>query len=161
MKSWAFRRFPIGAEPVRDQGTHFRVWAPVHGQVTVVERVRGSRAPGTVHVLQPEAGGYHAGLVPSLQAGSLYSVQLDEEELWLPDPASRFQPEGPHGPSQVVDPHAYCWHDAGFPGLGPTGHVLYELHIGTFTTEGTYRAARAPPRAQASGRHHNRVDACG
>jgi maltooligosyltrehalose trehalohydrolase len=69
--------------------------------------------------------------VPSLQAGSLYSLQLDKEETLYPDPASRFQPEGPHGPSQVVDPHAYRWNDAGFTGLRHTGHVIYELHIGT------------------------------
>jgi maltooligosyltrehalose trehalohydrolase len=94
-------------------------------------------------MLQPEAGGYHAGLVPSLQVGSLYSLQLDEEEPLFPDPASRFQPEGPHGPSQVVDPHAYRWNDTGFTGLRPTGQVIYELHIGTFTKEGTYRAASA------------------
>jgi maltooligosyltrehalose trehalohydrolase len=92
-------------------------------------------------VLQPEEGGYHSGLVKFLHVGSLYSLRLDEEETLFPDPASRFQPEGPHGPSQVVDPHAYRWSDTGFTGLRHTGHVIYELHIGTFTRAGTYRAA--------------------
>jgi maltooligosyltrehalose trehalohydrolase len=135
------RRFPIGAELVHDQGTHFRVWAPACRQVAVVERQSGSQMPGKAYVLKPEAGGYHAGLVESLQAGSLYSLRLDEAETLFPDPASRFQPEGPHGPSQVVDPHAYRWNDTGFTGLRHTGQVIYELHMGTFTREGTYRAA--------------------
>ena len=60
----------------------------------------------------------------------------------LPDPASRFQPDGPHGASAVVDPAAFSWTDSGWPGIKLEGQVLYEMHIGTFTKEGTWNAAR-------------------
>ena len=59
----------------------------------------------------------------------------------LPDPASRFQPEGPHGPSEVVDPAAFRWTDGDWAGVPARGQVIYELHVGTFTPEGTYAAA--------------------
>ena len=59
----------------------------------------------------------------------------------MPDPCSRFQPEGPHGPSQVVDRLAYQWRDENWGGIGLEGLVLYELHVGTFTPEGTFVAA--------------------
>jgi len=59
----------------------------------------------------------------------------------FPDPASRFQPQGPHGPSRVVDPAPFPWTDAGWRGIGPDGQVIYELHVGTFTREGTWEAA--------------------
>ena len=61
----------------------------------------------------------------------------------FPDPASRWQPEGPHGPSEVVAPDAYEWNDQAWPGVDARGQVLYELHVGTFTPEGTYAAAEA------------------
>ncbi|ACG74984.1 malto-oligosyltrehalose trehalohydrolase [Anaeromyxobacter sp. K] len=129
------RRLAAGAE-VADGGVHFRVWAPACAQVEV--RLEGARAG--CHALAAEPGGWHAGLVPGLGDGARYRYRLDGGAAY-PDPASRFQPEGPHGPSQVVDPSRFGWTDAGWRGLRPRGQVLYELHVGTFTPEGTWAAA--------------------
>jgi maltooligosyltrehalose trehalohydrolase len=73
----------------------------------------------------------------------LYSLRLDGEEKLYPDPVSRFQPEGHDGPSQIVDPDAYAWSDKAWGGPQRRGQVIYEMHIGTFTAEGTWRAAAA------------------
>src|SRR5690606_8395514 len=137
------RRFPIGAEVFPGHGTHFRVWAPQHRRVYVVERRPHDPEPGRAHPLVAEAGGYHAGWVPSFTEGSLYSFRLGDGSALYPDPAAKFQPEGPHGPSQVVDHGRYHWKHGDFAGASREGsHVLYEMHIGTFTREGTYAAAR-------------------
>ncbi|HZZ91803.1 MAG TPA: malto-oligosyltrehalose trehalohydrolase [Usitatibacter sp.] len=137
------RRLPVGAELQPAGGVHFRVWAPHRKDVDVV--LEGPHAvdsgPGVSrHRLQPEPGGYHSGLVTEARAGSLYRYRLDEGESF-PDPASRFQPEGPHGPSQVVDPGAYAWSDGAWRGAALPGQVIYEMHAGTFTREGTWRGA--------------------
>lgn len=98
-------------------------------------------ATGSVHrtaELSAESGGYFSGLVPEARPGSLYRLKLDSGSF--PDPASRFQPEGPHGPSQVIDP-AFAWTDDNWRGLPAREWVLYELHLGTFTSEGTWAAA--------------------
>ncbi len=134
------RRLPIGAE-VSGSGVHFRVWAPARTAVTVVERRLGSNESWGEHPLTSEGNGYYSGLVPSLEHGSLYSLKLDDEEQLYPDPASRFQPEGVHGPSQVVEPRRYRWQDGAFRGPYSSIRAIYELHVGTFTREGTFRAA--------------------
>ena len=92
--------------------------------------------------LAPEAGGYFAGVVRELRAGDRYRFRLDDDPKIYPDPASRFQPDGPHGPSEVVDPRAFRL-DATATGAASAarGQVIYELHVGTFTREGTYAAA--------------------
>ncbi len=87
--------------------------------------------------------GYFSGSVASASPGSLYQFKLDNDERLYPDPESRFQPEGPHGPSQVVDPKAFHWTDKRWKGINAQGQILYELHLGTFTAEGTWNAARA------------------
>ena len=129
------RRLPIGAEYRGARGTHFRVWAPAARRVEVV--FEGGPAP---IALQPEPGGYHAALVAGAKPGTRYRFRLDGGDAF-PDPASRWQPEGPHGPSEVVAPDTYEWKDAGWRGVGAKGQVLYEMHVGTFTPEGTYAAA--------------------
>jgi maltooligosyltrehalose trehalohydrolase len=91
--------------------------------------------------LEPEADGYFSTLVEQAQAGMRYHYALDGQESAYPDPASRFQPEGPHGPSQVVDPGTFLWTDATWQGLCLEGQVIYEMHIGTFTPAGTWTAA--------------------
>ncbi len=134
------RRYPIGAE-VSSAGVSFRVWAPKHKQVTVV--MEAGRGP-TELVLTPEPDGegYFSGVAANGQAGMRYRFRLDNESKLFPDPASRFQPEGPHGPSQVVDPHTYHWNDSQWTGApADQPHVVYEMHIGTFTKAGTWRAA--------------------
>lgn len=130
------RRLPIGAEPLPQGGTHFRVWAPRRRQVAVVLEAGGT------FPLDAEEQGYFAAVVPEAQPGARYRLRLDADERLLPDPASRFQPEGPHGPSQVVDPAAFHWTDADWRGVALPNQVIYEMHIGTFTKEGTWAAAQ-------------------
>ena len=133
------RRFPVGAEVMADGHTHVRVWAPAHEQVVVAHgpSLRG-RAP-----LEPEVAtrGYFSGRVEGLGAGGRYAFLLDDDSHPLPDPASRFQPGGPHGPSEVVDAAAFRWSDGDWAGVPARGQVIYEMHVGTFTPEGTYAAA--------------------
>jgi len=115
-------------------GTHFRVWAPRRRHVEVVIDGRGS-------ALREEEDGYFAGHVARAEAGTLYQYRLDGDAALLPDPASRWQPSGPHGPSGVVDPSTYRWADGGWRGaVAPP--VLYEMHVGTFTPAGTWAGAR-------------------
>ncbi len=135
------RHFPIGAEPLAGGGVHFRVGAPKHRAVEVVLEA-GPGAPGVL-TLEPDAEGYFAGTAENAGPGTRYRFRLGGEggDL-LPDPASRYQPEGPTGPSEVVDPSAFPWTDRDWRGVESIeGHVLYELHIGTFTPEGTWAAA--------------------
>ncbi|HEY2740332.1 MAG TPA: alpha-amylase family glycosyl hydrolase, partial [Thermoanaerobaculia bacterium] len=127
----------IGAEVVSN-GVHFRVWAPKRRSVEVVLTTSGSER--TV-ALAEERDGYFSGLVAGARAGDLYRYRLDGGADLYPDPASRFQPQGPHGPSSVVVPHLYAWQDGGWKGVAAAGAVLYEMHIGTFTPEGTWEAA--------------------
>jgi maltooligosyltrehalose trehalohydrolase len=89
--------------------------------------------------LEREPGGYWAGLVPCVAAGDQYVYRLDGSDI--ADPASRYQPEGPFGPSEVVDPGRFEWTDHGWTGVKLPGQVIYEMHIGTFTPGGTWQSA--------------------
>jgi maltooligosyltrehalose trehalohydrolase len=91
--------------------------------------------------LEAECNGYHSGYVKSASAGMCYAYRLGSEPAVFPDPASRFQPRGPHGPSQIVDPTSFPWTDVGWTGVQLAGQVLYEMHVGTFTEAGTWQAA--------------------
>jgi maltooligosyltrehalose trehalohydrolase len=135
------RRWPIGAEIVPQRGVHFRVWAPRPKRVEVVLIDAKSGREAEAVALEREASGYHSGLLTNAGAGSLYGFRLDGSEQIYPDPMSRFQPDGPHGPSQVIDPAAFAWTDRNWPGIRLRGQVLYEMHLGTFTREGTFQAA--------------------
>ena len=132
------RRLPIGAEAA-PEGVHFRVWAPKRRRVEVVFDEPAGEWPLEFE-LTPEDGGYFSGFGEGAGAGALYKFRLDGGGAF-PDPASRFQPRGPHGPSQVIDPAAYEWTVRDLPGLGRDGQVIYEMHVGTFTREGTWAAA--------------------
>lgn len=129
------RRFPIGAEPAAG-GVHFRVWAPNRRQVEVV--LQESRAVP----LERESDGYFSGVVDFARPGMQYRFRLDRGDRLFPDPASRFQPEGPHGPSQIINPFSYRWKDDAWKGPRPEGRVIYETHIGTLTQEGSWVSAR-------------------
>ncbi len=133
------RKYPIGAE-VRPGGVLFRVWAPRRKSVEVVFEQSGGRSL-SVAALEPEPGGYYSSFVPEAAAGALYRFRLDGGDSF-PDPVSRFQPRGPHGPSEVIDPASFAWSDRAWSGLSLRGQVIYEMHIGTFTKEGTFDAAR-------------------
>jgi maltooligosyltrehalose trehalohydrolase len=132
----------IGANILPQGGTHFRVWAPRRQAVEVV--IEGGTERGSnnrTFELAPEGQGYFSGVIRSVGDGALYSFRLDGVERPYPDPASRYQPEGPHGPSQVVDPKRFAWTDRDWRGVNPRGQVIYEMHIGTFTREGSWAAA--------------------
>lgn len=124
----------LGAE-VRDGGVRFRVWAPKRHSVDVVFEDGAKTVP-----LEPEGNGYFSGMAAGLAAGTLYRYCVDGGQAF-PDPCSRYQPQGPHGPSMVVDPSAFRWRDAGWRGVVMAGQVMYELHVGVFTPEGTLDAA--------------------
>lgn len=130
------RRYTQGAE-VGPEGTSFRVWAPA---CKTVELVTFGSTPLRQR-MEPEADGYFS-TVAHAPAGTLYKYALDGGDSF-PDPASRFQPEGPHGPSQVIDPRAFQWTDAAWSARPFAEHVVYELHVGTFTHEGTWKSATA------------------
>jgi maltooligosyltrehalose trehalohydrolase len=136
------RRRVVGVEVLPDGAVHTRVWAPHARQVGVVlESGPGAEASTPVAIaLQSEARGYFAGMLPGAAAGTRYRLRLDEEAVLLPDPASRFQPEGVHGPSEVVDPATFAW-EVDVWALPPFREwAIYELHVGTFTAEGTFEA---------------------
>jgi len=131
------QRLTVGAELQPGGGTHFRVWCPDHRDVAVVIE----RADGMVMEvpLGREPGGYAAGCVPGAAAGDRYRFRFGEHVL--PDPASRSQPDGPFGSSEIADPRAFAWTDRSWQGPSLAGAVVYEMHCGTFTQEGTWRAA--------------------
>jgi maltooligosyltrehalose trehalohydrolase len=98
-------------------------------------------ATDRVTPLSRETDGYFSGLVAGLGAGDRYGFRLDGGTQVFPDPASRAQPDGPHKPSAIVDPARFEWTDGSWRGVGGHGQVIYELHVGTFTAEGTFAAA--------------------
>ncbi len=135
------RRLSVGGEVQPSGGVDFRVWAPRCQRVRLVFTSAEGAVLSEVP-LREESDGYFSLLVPEAAAGDRYYYVLDDDETHIPDPASRFQPQGPHGPSEVVDPSAYRWSDRDWKGIRLPGQVIYELHIGTFTREGTWGAAR-------------------
>lgn len=135
------RRYPIGAELVRENLTHFRVWAPKAKRVDVVlESSPEEDAARTFHPLEAETGGYFSGAIDA-GAGAFYRFRINEAKNFHPDPTSRFQPQGPHRSSCVIDPTRFHWSDQQWKGLRLPGQIIYEMHIGTFTPEGTWNAA--------------------
>src|SRR5579872_6769263 len=123
---------PFGAE-LRDDGVRFRLWAPAAQRVELVLADAGARAldmPGC-------GGGWFELVTNAARAGSRYRYRINGE-LLVPDPASRFNPEDVQGPSMVVDPRAFAWSDADWRGRPWREAVVYELHTGTFSPEGTF-----------------------
>jgi maltooligosyltrehalose trehalohydrolase len=141
MLAVAKRRYPIGAELIGESKTHFRVWAPKAQHVDLVlEESAAKNAKRTFHPLEVEEDGYFSG-VANASAGAYYRFRVNKAGNFHPDPASRFQPDGPHGSSCVVDPTKFQWTDSQWPGVKLKGQIIYEMHVGTFTREGTWRAA--------------------
>jgi maltooligosyltrehalose trehalohydrolase len=116
------------------------VWAPAHPTVAVILEDTSGRAL-LERPLQPETGGYFSAVVDEAVDGMLYRFRPGSSSDSVPDPASRFQPGGPNGPSQIVDPSVFAWTDHDWSGLSIERQVLYEMHVGTFTAEGTWHAA--------------------
>ena len=128
-------RMPFGAELRDDGAVRFRLWAPSHDQI-LVELGAGSKRI----VMQRMADGWHELATQEATAGTHYRFILPDG-LRVPDPASRCQPSDVHGASMVVDPASHAWNDASWRGRPWEEAVVYELHLGTFTPEGTFRAA--------------------
>ena len=133
----------LGASPLPGGSCRFAVWAPAAARVEV-----HLLDPDRLEPLRPAGDGYFEGLVADAGPGRRYTYRLDGGE-GLPDPASALQPEGVAGPSDVVDPE-FAWTDGGWRGRPMDELVLYELHVGTFTPEGTFDAivARLPALAE-------------
>lgn len=126
--------YPYLGATFDDGGVRFRVVSPTATEMVVVLE-DGSRYP-----LEKADAVTFETLVPDAQSGTRYRIEKDGTPM--PDPASRFQPGGVHGPSEVIDPQAYSWSDEGWQGVPLSKLIFYELHVGTFTPEGTYRAAQ-------------------
>ncbi|MDQ4011360.1 MAG: malto-oligosyltrehalose trehalohydrolase [Actinomycetota bacterium] len=112
----------------------FTVWAPQRQRVGVV-------VDGVEHQLARTTGGWWGVEVDGAGTGSDYAFRLDDEDTALPDPRSRWQPNGVHAASRVYDHRAFTWTDQGWTGRALPGSVLYELHIGTFTPGGSFDSA--------------------
>jgi malto-oligosyltrehalose trehalohydrolase len=124
-----------GAQPVAD-GTRIRVWAP--GAAAVAISAEKLAAP---LALALAGGGNWEVITPALGPGDRYRVHIDGG-AGRPDPVSRLLPEGVHGPTEIVDPGAYVWQDAGWRGIALADCIFYELHVGTFTAAGTFAGVR-------------------
>lgn len=119
---------------IGSSGILFRLWAPKCDAVSLI--IEG----GEEHAMQRAGDGWHSCMVANAGPGTLYRFKLPDG-LKIPDPASRFQPQDVHGPSEVIDLVSYSWRVADWRGRPWEEMVLYEIHIGTFTHEGTFRAA--------------------
>jgi maltooligosyltrehalose trehalohydrolase len=120
---------PLGATPLVDGTVRFRVFSLYHEPRLAIGDAE--------HAMADEGHGTWVATVPA-RAGDDYAYIIDGQRL--PDPCSRLQPEGLRGPSRVVDPSAWTWSDRGWGGVALEDLVLYELHVGTFTAEGTFDA---------------------
>ncbi|HEX4415440.1 MAG TPA: malto-oligosyltrehalose trehalohydrolase, partial [Lacipirellulaceae bacterium] len=125
---------------IADGGVHFRVWAPERNSVSLVLVDSDGRELRTTK-LDRAGGGFLHTFMNAVGPNALYFYRLDDDSYKYPDPASHFQPHGVFGPSQVVDHSKFQWTDDNWRGVKLAGQVMYELHVGTFTPEGTWRAA--------------------
>lgn len=127
-------RMPFGAELDAEGRTRFRLWAPAAREVVLWLEESREALP-----VERDGDGWATLVTRDAPPGTRYRFRIDGD-LLVPDPASRFQPDDVHGPSEVVDPLAYEWPDAGWAGVPAEGLVFYELHVGTFTPAGTFTA---------------------
>ena len=121
-----------GATPLGLEGVHFRVWAPNLNALAV--KLEGPSA-STLYPMT-RAGDDFEVLVPDARSGDLYTLVVNDRNR--PDPVSRSQPRGVHGPSQIVDPESFVWSDYDWKGIPIREYIFYELHTGTFTPDGTF-----------------------
>jgi maltooligosyltrehalose trehalohydrolase len=135
------RNFPVGAE-VTTEGVHFRVWAPEKESIDVVFFDKNTKEllSDSLHKLDKESSGYFSGNVKNVVPGDLYKFRINGINDYYPDPASRYQPFGPHGPSEIIDQNAFKWEDNDWKGIDPENLIIYEMHLGTFTSDGTYKS---------------------
>ncbi|PSQ69764.1 MAG: malto-oligosyltrehalose trehalohydrolase, partial [Bacteroidetes bacterium QH_2_64_26] len=126
--------FPLHGALVQDDAVTFRVWAPAADQVAL--DLDDETVP-----LSPTDDGLFERTVDAAAPGTRYQIRLDDDGPF-PDPASRYQPDGVHSPSAVVDPYAYEWDDDDWDGVAREDLVIYELHVGTFTERGSFEGVR-------------------
>jgi len=133
-----FLRPPVGATSIAERGWNFTVWAPRHQRLELhlIADSASSR------LMQRNSLGYHSVVADDVQAGAKYFYRFGDSQE-RPDPASRRQPEGVHGPSELIDLRNFEWTDGDWKGVALEDSVFYELHVGTFTREGTFDAVRA------------------
>jgi len=117
-------------------GVHFRLWAPAAQHVALLLDKNGSEESIS---MTSSTDGWFERIVPHARSGSRYRYRIDDK-LNAPDPASRYNPDDVHAPSQVIDPSAYVWKDSEWRGRPWETAVIYEIHVGAFTSEGTFRA---------------------
>jgi maltooligosyltrehalose trehalohydrolase len=126
----------IGASFINRERVRFKVWAPFSGtvsvEITINKKIRRIR-------LKKDQMGYFEGFSENVHDGNRYYYLIDDR-IRCPDPASRFQPDGVHGPSQVIDPSGFLWDDETWEGFHLKDFIIYELHAGTFTKEGTFES---------------------
>ena len=129
-KPWTLE---LGAS-VSDEGVRFRVWAPVVTSISLVIEDESKEIP-----MDPEGKGYFTTFLSGAESKMRYSYLLNANQI-RPDPISRFQPEGVKGPSEVIDPDEFKWKDQTWRGMPLEKMIIYEIHTGTFTHEGTFEA---------------------
>ena len=127
--------FDVGAHYLGNGRCSFKVWAPEKKQVSLhlVHPIN------KILEMQPDEQGYYSIEADGVKEGAEYFF-IVEDKKDLPDPASHHQPKGVHGPSSVVDHNAYEWNDNGWGGVPFHELILYELHVGTFSEQGTFEA---------------------
>ena len=132
----------LSAIPISDSSTRFGVWAPNAKTVSVelLRRWGESEKVLSEHALERESNGIFSGVVQECPSRTLYRYKLDHK-IGRPDPRSRYQPFGVHGPSQVIDSSTFQWTDQAWRGINKRDLVIYELHVGALTEEGTYTGA--------------------
>jgi maltooligosyltrehalose trehalohydrolase len=129
----------LGAWPSDSSKVHFRVWAPYAKRVAVDLVGQSQLARDPPVPMTPCEHGYFEATVCGIEPGAHYRYVLDGQKS-RPDPASRFQPDGVHGPSAIIDPRTFLWSDDHWSGIPIQHFIIYELHVGTFTREGTFQA---------------------
>jgi malto-oligosyltrehalose trehalohydrolase len=127
---------PFGTEVLYDGSVRFRLWAPAAGRVDLCLEDSGVLLPMTA-----VDESWFELVTAEARAGSYYRFCIDGNRR-VPDPASRYNPMDVHGPSAVIDPYAFVWEDRAWPGRLWEEAVIYELHVGTFTPEGTFKGVR-------------------
>jgi maltooligosyltrehalose trehalohydrolase len=127
-------KLPLGSKFIGDQRTSFALWAPAAERV----QLRLHAGEGRVIPMEKSSFGYHQVVANLVEPGAEYTYLLGDG-LERPDPVSRWQPKGVHGPSAVADPN-FPWQDQSWFGLPLCDYIIYELHVGTFTAEGTFES---------------------
>jgi len=124
----------IGARMIGSDKASFKVWAPYAPKLSV--KIFSQKTTQSI-TLKKERNGYFSGSAENVRNGDRYYYKFGDGRE-LPDPVSRFQPEGVHGPSQIIDPLTFLWDDKNWKGVPLKDLIIYELHVGTFTRDGTF-----------------------